>query len=135
MMDEESQKINEIQRKIKEGRWGDILNLHRYTADRLLPLAEAFRDPNCKLQELTLCDCGITNKQLLPLVEAFRGLTTLEELCLCINNIGNTGCRSLTTLLEDPSCSIKSLNIGNNNISNGEYFIRWIGKQYKVTET
>ena len=60
------------------------------------------------LQRVELYSCNITDAQLLPIVDAIRGHSILEELDLLGNNIGNAGCDALATLLTDLNCSIRS---------------------------
>ena len=59
---------------------------------------------------INLLDNRITDEQLLPIVEAIKGgcNTSLQNLYLHGNRIGNAGCHVLATLLEDPHCSIQS---------------------------
>ena len=52
----------------------------------------------------------------MPIVEAIREHTSLEELNLCGNRIGNTGCVTIATLLQDPNCNLHTLNLFNNII-------------------
>ena len=62
------------------------------------------------LEEIYLYNNNITNAQLLPIVNAIRGghHQVLEGLYLSANNIGDAGCEALATLLEDPSCNLRS---------------------------
>lgn len=70
------------------------------------------------LRYINLFQCNITANQLLPMVEAMRGLRSLEQLYLNNNNIGNDGCEALATLLEDPNSNLEQLQINRNNIGN-----------------
>ena len=73
------------------------------------------------LQSLDLTGCSITDEQLLPIVDAVRGLQQLEELTLggsVDNNIGDASCEALATLLTDPNCNLHALDLGHNNITN-----------------
>lgn len=69
------------------------------------------------LIEITLLHCSITDEQLLPLVDAIRH-TSLEKLCLSTNAIQNVGCQAISTLLEDHRCTLNTLDLYNNAISN-----------------
>ena len=42
----------------------------------------------------------------------------LEELDLYENNIGNVGCDAIATLLEDPNCDLRALQLASNAINN-----------------
>jgi len=68
------------------------------------------------LREIRLCGCEMTNEQLQPMVEAMRGCS-LEVLSLSGNRIGDSGCRTLATLLRDPNCNLQHLDVTNNEIS------------------
>ena len=68
------------------------------------------------LKEINLCDCYINHERLPPLVEAMRGQSTLEELYLNDNSIGNSGCEILAALLEDPNSNLEHLQLETNNI-------------------
>ena len=63
---------------------------------------------------------NITDEQLLPIVDAIKGgcNTSLEELYLYSNRIGNAGCHTLATLLEDPNSNIQTLDLDENQIGN-----------------
>ena len=113
----------------------EILNAYRYQAKnrkltRLLvsrtslanggdDVLAAFLRSCTNLREISLINSNITDEQLLPMVEAVRGQGIIEELHLGGNRIGNTGCEVLATLLEDPNCNLRSLDISRNIIDNG----------------
>jgi len=65
------------------------------------------------LRDITLIRSDITDEQLLPIIEAIRGYTLIEELHLGYNRIGNAGCEALTTLR-----NVTRLLLTNNNIGN-----------------
>ena len=74
-----------------------------------------------KVQIVDLTRCSITDEQLLPIVDAVRGLQQLKELTLggsVDNNIGYAGCEAIATLLTDPNCNLQTLDLGGNNINN-----------------
>jgi len=73
--------------------------------------------PCANLKTLKLNSCHITDEQLLPIVESMRH-TSLKKLGLSNNNIQDVGCQALSTLLEDTTCSLQSLNLISNIISN-----------------
>jgi len=69
------------------------------------------------LRSITIKSCGITDEQLVPVVEAMRGIHSLEELDLNDNIISDNGCVVLsTTLLGDPSSELHSLYLQDNVI-------------------
>ena len=69
------------------------------------------------LKTIRLFRCGITDEQLLQIVEAIRGhRIMLKVLSLPENSIGNVGCGAIATLLEDPNCNIHTLTLADNNV-------------------
>lgn len=71
------------------------------------------------LTALTIRHCGLTDEQLLIVVEAIREHNIpLENLVLGNNTIGNAGCRTLAGLLESPNCNLNSLCLVTNPIGN-----------------
>ena len=75
------------------------------------------------LKNINLSNNSITDEQLLPMAEAIRGgcYTSLENLALYSNRIGNAGCHALATLLADTNCNLQMLHLDRNQIgSEGE---------------
>ena len=68
------------------------------------------------LKCIELINCGITDEQLLPIVEGIRGHRFLEKLDLYGNSIGAAGYQALATLLEDPNCHICTLDLRRNRV-------------------
>ena len=68
------------------------------------------------LEEFLVWRSNTTDAQLLPIVDAIRGNNKLKKLHLDKNNIGNAGCEAIATLLEDPSCNLRSLELAHNQI-------------------
>ena len=74
---------------------------------------------NCtNLNEISLPCCTITDEQLIPIVEAVQGHSSLERLGLNNNRVSNAGCDALATLLRDPNCNLHTLYLGANAIDN-----------------
>ena len=69
------------------------------------------------LQCVNLFDCNIADGQLIPMVEAIRGLS-VEQIYLNDNSIGDAGCEALATLVEDPNYNLKILQLSGNEITN-----------------
>ena len=65
------------------------------------------------LRDIILIRLDITDEQLLPMVEAIRGHTLIEELDLNHNRIGNAGCEALATLRNVTKVLLSDNNIGN----------------------
>ena len=68
------------------------------------------------LKQLRLPHCDLSNEQLLPVAEAIREHTSLEMLYLFGNSIGNDGCETFATLLEDENCNVHTISLWNNGI-------------------
>ena len=67
---------------------------------------------------ITLTLNNINVEQLILVVEAIREHTSLENLDLIGNAIGNAGCEILVTLIEDPTCNLRKLELEDNGIGN-----------------
>ena len=111
----------------------EILNAYQQKSNQLTTLV--FRDcnlplqnaGNCVINTLTNCTniedicivhCGLTDQQLIPMLEAIKGHCSLERINLRSNRIGNESCKSLSLFLENPNSKLKSLGLHNNNIGN-----------------
>lgn len=77
------------------------------------------------LESIDLFNCNVTPEQILPMVDAMKGIRSLEQLFLNDNRIGyhdalgvSIGCEALATLLKAPNCNIHTLELRNNNITN-----------------
>ena len=70
------------------------------------------QDPSCNITSLDLRWCGINNESLTKIVTSLIGNTKLEHLDLSNNSIGESGCGSIVTLLQDPSCNLTELHLG-----------------------
>ena len=71
---------------------------------------------NTNLTCIHIVMCGISNEQLVPIIDAIRGHTSLEYLSLDFNRIGDSGCASIATLLQEPNCSLHTLTLWFNDI-------------------
>jgi len=70
------------------------------------------------LKKLYLWESNVTDEQIIPLVDAMRGLHSLGCLHLAGNRIGNTGCEAISILLCDPNSRLNYLNLSGNQINN-----------------
>eukprot|EP00581_Thalassiosira_minuscula_P012145 CAMPEP_0183713924 /NCGR_PEP_ID=MMETSP0737-20130205/8649_1 /TAXON_ID=385413 /ORGANISM="Thalassiosira miniscula, Strain CCMP1093" /LENGTH=367 /DNA_ID=CAMNT_0025942803 /DNA_START=177 /DNA_END=1277 /DNA_ORIENTATION=- len=68
------------------------------------------------LREISLSSCLIDDAIVENVVEAIRGHRRLEKLDFMDNMIGNAGCESLATLIEDPDCNLVTLDLQENSI-------------------
>ena len=70
------------------------------------------------LKQLSVQMCNMHDETIGNLVPALKGHKQLRVLDLSNNNIGNLGCESLATLLQDPSSSLCTLALDRNSIGN-----------------
>jgi hypothetical protein len=70
------------------------------------------------IREVSLGHNHMTDEQLIPIIKAIRGQTSLETLDLMHNSIGNVGCEKVATLLEDQSCNLHEIDLSMNQINN-----------------
>ena len=72
------------------------------------------------LKTILLESCGLRDEHLLLMVDALRGHSSLEELHLPRNGIGNAGCEALATLLGDTNTTtLTLLNLIGNSLNIG----------------
>ncbi|XP_077077516.1 NACHT, LRR and PYD domains-containing protein 3-like isoform X2 [Siphateles boraxobius] len=73
-------------------------------------LSAVLVNPHCKLEELWLRDCGVTNEGCFALASALRSNPShLRYLDLSENKLGDSGVKQLSDLLENPHCKLEKL--------------------------
>uniref|UniRef100_W5LVP7 NACHT domain-containing protein n=1 Tax=Lepisosteus oculatus TaxID=7918 RepID=W5LVP7_LEPOC len=73
-------------------------------------LSAALRDPNCKLTTLWMENCGLTERCFEDLVSVLQSQhSSLRELDLSVNNLGDSGVKLLSAALRDPNCKLTTL--------------------------
>ncbi|KAK7165692.1 hypothetical protein R3I93_005690 [Phoxinus phoxinus] len=80
-------------------------------------LSDGLKDPHCKLEKLTLCECKITDEGCAALASALRSNSLLRELDLTENIIGDKGLKLLSDGLKDPHCKLEKLELWGCNIT------------------
>uniref|UniRef100_A0A4W5QVN1 NACHT LRR and PYD domain-containing protein n=1 Tax=Hucho hucho TaxID=62062 RepID=A0A4W5QVN1_9TELE len=75
-------------------------------------LSDGLKNPGCKLKTLRLKSCGTTKVGCASLASALRSNSShLRELDLSRNNLGDSGLKLLSTVLEDPHCKLDILRL------------------------
>ncbi|XP_064421335.1 NACHT, LRR and PYD domains-containing protein 3-like [Latimeria chalumnae] len=74
-------------------------------------LSTGLRDPNCKLQKLVLVQCDLTAGCCEDLSSVLSTNSSLTELDLSYNNLGDSGVKHLSTGLRDPKCELQKLEL------------------------
>ncbi|KAI2650570.1 Ribonuclease inhibitor [Labeo rohita] len=89
-------------------------------------LSDLLMNPQCKLEEIHLCECSITEKQCLILTSALKSNPShlrelnitlksnpshLRELDLSENKLGDSGVKNLSDLLMNPQCKLEKLHL------------------------
>nr|XP_014346492.1 PREDICTED: NACHT, LRR and PYD domains-containing protein 3-like [Latimeria chalumnae] len=72
-------------------------------------LSAGLRDPNCKLQKLLLQRCDLTAGCCEELSSVLSTNSSLMELDLEGNNLGDSGVKHLSAGLRDPNCKLQTL--------------------------
>ncbi|XP_008934215.1 PREDICTED: ribonuclease inhibitor-like, partial [Merops nubicus] len=75
-------------------------------------LCEALKDPNCKLQELWLRECGLTTACCKAISSALSVNTHLKVLHVGENKLGDAGVELICEGLLHPTCNLQSLWLG-----------------------
>ncbi|XP_076836043.1 NACHT, LRR and PYD domains-containing protein 3-like isoform X2 [Brachyhypopomus gauderio] len=81
-------------------------------------LSALLEDPHCKLEKLDLSECSIREEGCAALCLALRSnpFSHLRELNLTYNKPGDSGVKQLSALLEDPHCTLETLDLSSCSI-------------------
>ncbi|KAK7157162.1 hypothetical protein R3I93_008591 [Phoxinus phoxinus] len=75
-------------------------------------LSAVLGNPLCKLEELRLRDCGVTEEGCAALASALRSNPShLRTLHLSVNKLGDSGVKRFSAVLENPLCKLETLGL------------------------
>ncbi|KAI5615413.1 NACHT, LRR and PYD domains-containing protein 12 isoform X4, partial [Silurus asotus] len=75
-------------------------------------LSTLLENPECKVQDLGLVCCGVSDEGCAALASALRlNPSHLRELNLSWNNVGDSGVKCLSSVLENPKCKLEKLGL------------------------
>ncbi|KAA0701573.1 NACHT, LRR and PYD domains-containing protein 10 [Triplophysa tibetana] len=73
-------------------------------------ICDVLENPHCKLETLELSQCEITDEGCVALTSALRSNPShLRHLDLYDNNVGDSGVKLISTVLENPHCKLETL--------------------------
>ncbi|XP_059816251.1 ribonuclease inhibitor-like [Hypanus sabinus] len=72
-------------------------------------VSAALRNPECKIQKLWLWDVGLTDSGAEDLVSALSTNTSVTDLNLSGNKLGDSGVKLVSAALRNPECKIQTL--------------------------
>ncbi|XP_072133414.1 uncharacterized protein [Mobula birostris] len=73
------------------------------------PVSAALRNPECKIQKLGLDNVGLTDSGAKDLISALSTNSSLTELDLGANKLGDSGVKPVSEALRNPECKIQKL--------------------------
>ncbi|XP_016323871.1 protein NLRC3-like [Sinocyclocheilus anshuiensis] len=97
------------------------LSEHELGDTRVNQITALLQDKHCKLNTLTLCDCGLTEESCSALATVLRSNSSLKELDMSNNNLQDSGVKKLQTGLEDTNCALQKLRLFDCSISEEGY--------------
>ncbi|XP_059818189.1 NACHT, LRR and PYD domains-containing protein 3-like isoform X2 [Hypanus sabinus] len=74
-------------------------------------VSEALRNMECKIQKLCLGAVGLTDSGVEDLASPLSKISSLMELDLVSNKLGDSGVKLLSTVLRNPECKIQKLGL------------------------
>ncbi|XP_073670413.1 uncharacterized protein [Paramisgurnus dabryanus] len=72
-------------------------------------ICDGLKNPNCKLEKLTLSYCGVTDEGCAALASALKSNSHLRDLNLTENNLSDSGVKLLSDVLKNPNCKLEKL--------------------------
>ncbi|XP_063048644.1 NACHT, LRR and PYD domains-containing protein 3-like [Engraulis encrasicolus] len=81
-------------------------------------LSTGLQHPNCRLEKLELQKCNLTERSCSSLASALRSNpSSLRQLALSYNNLGDSGVRLLSVELGHPKCRLETMQLWNCNLT------------------
>ncbi|XP_060219353.1 NACHT, LRR and PYD domains-containing protein 1a-like isoform X2 [Meriones unguiculatus] len=80
-------------------------------------LCRTLRHPDCQLKTLWLVDCCLTSRECTDLALVLGACSSLVELDLQLNDLGNYGVRLLCKALRNPACTLSILRLDQTSLS------------------
>ena len=75
-------------------------------------VVSVMQDSCCNLINLDLNNMRFNNECIQIIIDSLRGNTKLKRLGLSGNNVGSSGCDSIGTFLENPTCNLTEFHLG-----------------------
>ncbi|XP_056329921.1 NACHT, LRR and PYD domains-containing protein 3-like isoform X3 [Danio aesculapii] len=80
-------------------------------------LCAALEKVHCALEIMILAKCGLTDKSCAALASALSSKTSLKNLDLSINDLQDSGVKTLCVGLQNPHCKLQKLRLSNCNVT------------------
>ncbi|XP_062394323.1 protein NLRC5-like [Sardina pilchardus] len=84
-------------------------------------LSDTLEDPHCKVEALQLNQCHLSKASCVMIASVLQRTTTLRELDMSDNKLGDEGLQELCLGLRDPKCQLETLRLSNCGISDEGY--------------
>ncbi|XP_051726848.1 uncharacterized protein LOC127500029 isoform X39 [Ctenopharyngodon idella] len=84
-------------------------------------ICHLFKNTQCRLERLKLCDCGLTEENCSALATVLRSNSSLKELDISNNNLQDSGVKKLQNALENTNCTLEKLRLSDCSIREEGY--------------
>ncbi|XDV23339.1 hypothetical protein PO909_027944, partial [Leuciscus waleckii] len=97
------------------------LNTHKIGDTQVNQIAALLQDKHCKINTLTLRNCGLTEESCSALATVLRSNSSLKELDMSNNNLQDSGVKKLQNALENTNCTLERLRFSDCRITEEGY--------------